>query len=314
MHHSLHSRKVLKPQGLRTKPVYSAKGTGCYTIAKTGIKMKQLKNSVIFHEIPYLPYISAVTGTIIQNEFPLHVHESLCLGMSIKGERIIRSDKLEITIHEGSLFLIPPKTAHSCTTGQNQNHSYKIIVIKPEFLNLVCAETSANKNENPCFAISQVDDIFLKELLEDFFSSLEEGKDELRLSEIAYEIAARLCMEHSFSKKYFHEPVSGESSVKRAVEYLEKKWGQQILLETLGKEAGMSPYHLLRVFRRIMGLTPHAYLLQTRIKKAVEFLSKGMTPADVAAMTGFTDQSHFTKVFRRQVGVTPGLFQENNKS
>jgi len=274
--------------------------------------MKQLKSSVIFHEIPYLPYISAVTGTIAQNEFPLHVHESLCLGLSIKGERIIRSDKLEITAPEGSLFLIPPKTAHSCTTGKNENHSYKIIVIKPGFLNLVFPETSADKNKNPCFVISLLDDIFLKELLVSFFSCLEEGEDELRLSEIAFEIGARLCVKHALFKTKFEEHISGEMSVRKATGYLEKNWDQQILLEKLGKEAGMSPYHLLRVFRRGMGITPHVYLLNIRIKKAVALLSKGMTPADVAAMTGFTDQSHFTKVFRRQVGVTPGLFQEIN--
>lgn len=277
-------------------------------------RMKQMRASVIFHSLDELPHIGAVTGTIVKNEFPDHVHESLCLGLSIQGERVIRSCGTEITVAEGGIFLIPPKTPHSCSVGRGENHSYRIITIKPEFINQVLNDISSKNKEALVYSVSEIKDVFLKELIEDFFACLDEERDLLRISEAVYEITARLISDHASVRTEIVEPVAGEISAKKAAEFIELNWDQQIFLERLGKEAGMSPYHLLRVFRKVMGITPHSYLLHTRIKKAVEFLSNGMTLADVAAMAGFTDQSHFTKVFRKQVGVTPGLFQEINRS
>jgi AraC-like DNA-binding protein len=79
-------------------------------------------------------------------------------------------------------------------------------------------------------------------------------------------------------------------------------------LEQLSALAGLSQYHLVRVFRQETGLPPHTYLTQTRIERAKEQLQAGEPIAAVAATTGFADQSHFTKRFKRIVGVTPGQY------
>lgn len=270
------------------------------------------RGSVIFHVFQGLPLVSAVTGTLIRNDFPVHVHGSLCLGSSLKGERIILTCGHETIIHEGRLFLIPAKMPHACSTANDKDHSYRIIAIKPQFIDQVRMDMGLGTKSGASFQVSEIEDEFLMELMEEFFSFIDEGEDLLRLSETAYEITSRLISRHARIQADVRESVSGETSVTKAAEYMDTNWDRQILLEELGKEAGMSQYHLLRVFRRVMGITPHAYLLQTRIKKAVQLLSENTPPAEVAALAGFTDQSHFTKVFRKQVGVTPGLFQEMN--
>jgi transcriptional regulator GlxA family with amidase domain len=59
-----------------------------------------------------------------------------------------------------------------------------------------------------------------------------------------------------------------------------------------------------------MGVTPHQYLAAQRIERAKQLLrSTSLTPSEVALSTGFADQSHFTKVFRRIAGTTPGRFR-----
>ena len=72
--------------------------------------------------------------------------------------------------------------------------------------------------------------------------------------------------------------------------------------------AGFSPYHLARLFHDETGLPPHTYLTQLRINRAKQRLQAGDPIADVAAATGFSDQSHLTRRFKRIVGVTPGQF------
>jgi AraC-like DNA-binding protein len=80
-------------------------------------------------------------------------------------------------------------------------------------------------------------------------------------------------------------------------------------LEALARAGGVTPFHLVREFTRSTGLSPHRYLIQTRIREARVLLARGMPPSHVAAATGFVDQSHLTTHFKRYVGTTPASYR-----
>jgi len=73
--------------------------------------------------------------------------------------------------------------------------------------------------------------------------------------------------------------------------------------------SGVSRFQLLRGFSREIGITPHAYLVQRRVLRAKQFLADGQTPAEAATRAGFADQSHMTRAFVRQLGITPARYQ-----
>ena len=75
----------------------------------------------------------------------------------------------------------------------------------------------------------------------------------------------------------------------------------------------ISPYHLARLFNSQMGIPPHAYLDSVRIRQARRLLTLGRPILEVALATGFADQSHFTRRFKRTVGVPPGDFVKHRK-
>jgi transcriptional regulator GlxA family with amidase domain len=77
-------------------------------------------------------------------------------------------------------------------------------------------------------------------------------------------------------------------------------------LAQLARVASRSPYHLIRAFRREVGLSPFAYYDQLRVAKAKEMLACGTKPFEVTRRLGFCDQSHFTRTFRRSALVPPG--------
>ena len=81
------------------------------------------------------------------------------------------------------------------------------------------------------------------------------------------------------------------------------------MLTELAQIARLSTYHLIRAFRAEIGLTPHAYLVDVRVRRARDLLRVGQAPAEVALGVGFADQAHLTRAFKSRIGVTPGAYR-----
>ena len=101
----------------------------------------------------------------------------------------------------------------------------------------------------------------------------------------------------------------------RAVEaalWLETHAADPIRLEDAAREAGLSAFHFLRVFRRVLGVTPHQYLLRLRLARAARLLADAsLSVTDVALEAGFADLSNFVRTFRRAAGASPGEFRKS---
>jgi AraC-like DNA-binding protein len=78
----------------------------------------------------------------------------------------------------------------------------------------------------------------------------------------------------------------------------------------LARDVGMSPYHLLRIFRQVVGMTPHQYVLRTRLHRAAARIRRTDEPiAAIAFDVGFGDLSTFNHRFRRVMGLTPSAYR-----
>jgi transcriptional regulator GlxA family with amidase domain len=100
-----------------------------------------------------------------------------------------------------------------------------------------------------------------------------------------------------------------DNAVARVREYIHSNYSRNIELEELANAAGLSMYHLIRVFQKETGLPPHAYLTHLRVSRAKKLLDLNLPLSQIALDTGFTDQSHFTRHFKRITGVTPGQYR-----
>jgi AraC family transcriptional regulator len=105
------------------------------------------------------------------------------------------------------------------------------------------------------------------------------------------------------------QPVTGPTrAVSAAVRFIREHYAEQISLADIAAAAGMSPFHLTRVFKKTMGMSPHQYLVEVRVHSARALVSAGgehPSLAEVAAAVGFADQSHLTRQFKRILGTTP---------
>jgi AraC-like DNA-binding protein len=98
-------------------------------------------------------------------------------------------------------------------------------------------------------------------------------------------------------------------ALRRVRTYIDEHIGDRISLGELAREAGVSRFHFARQFRLSTGESPMGYLRRVRIERSKSILqTSDTTIAEVAARLGFSDQSHFTRIFGRLVGVPPGSY------
>lgn len=149
----------------------------------------------------------------------------------------------------------------------------------------------------------------LQRNIETLRSLLRTGADPLQLQSAYYDVLDALIV------NFDGEPLpaslpnpTDDATARRVKDWLDEEPSRRVDLYALAAETGRSRYQVLRAFKRRYGLPPHAYQLCVRIARAQGALLRGESPAQVAVQYGFVDQSHFSKHFRRLVGVTPASY------
>jgi AraC-like DNA-binding protein len=110
-------------------------------------------------------------------------------------------------------------------------------------------------------------------------------------------------------KREIPRSARGSLKIVRVAEYLRSCCEETPSTEDLAALADLSPYHMIRSFSQTFGMPPHAYLLQVRVGRARTMLEEGASPAEAAQATGFADQSHLHRYFRRILGISPGAYR-----
>ncbi|MGF1607590.1 MAG: helix-turn-helix domain-containing protein [Rhodothalassiaceae bacterium] len=100
----------------------------------------------------------------------------------------------------------------------------------------------------------------------------------------------------------------------RVLAMIDERLEEALSLATLAEAAGCSPFHLSRLFTSRLGCPPHAYLVRKRVERACALLDAGhLSLAQIALACGFSSQSHFTTMFKRQMAMTPGQYRKRRQ-
>ena len=139
-----------------------------------------------------------------------------------------------------------------------------------------------------------------------------EGSCDVGLDEIGLLLVGRLIEVSSGAKS---RPVKTTARARRkAVQtalWIDANAHEPIELASCAREAGLSPFHFLRLFANVLGVTPHQYLVRARLRRAARLLADDQRSiTDVALDVGFADLSNFVRTFRRAAGVSPRRFRQ----
>jgi AraC-like DNA-binding protein/mannose-6-phosphate isomerase-like protein (cupin superfamily) len=245
--------------------------------------------------------------------FPRHTHDYLTLGVILRGAGTIWCRGANRPTHPGDIVVIPPGEVHTGSVRrQSAPLSYVAVHIPGDVLTLYVDTEGLRGGRVPDFAPAVRRDPAIGTELRRLDSAMR--RVDLATADHALSAALGLLMRHhaeTAPSASGREPTPEPELVRVARDIIEDCYAgnARTSLRALALQTGVTSFHLVRVFTQTVGLSPHRYLIQTRIRRASEFLASGIPSSFVAAMTGFVDQSHLTTQFKRYVGTTPASYQ-----
>ncbi|PSB34727.1 AraC family transcriptional regulator [Chlorogloea sp. CCALA 695] len=227
------------------------------------------------------------------------------------GERWL-DGKLKREIRNiGDIAIIPADIFHQC--NWNTSVQFMVLAIEPLLLKQVGQDwVNPDRIELiPRFMTAQ--DAPIQGIFSTLRKELETGGigGSLLVDSLKTALAIHLLRNYCTISPKLSSYGGGLPSAKLALvtDYINAHLHQELKLTEIAALAQISPYHFLRLFRQSMGITPHQYILQSRINQAKYLLqSRDLSIADIAVRVGFCDQSHLTRCFKRILGMTPKQF------
>jgi AraC family transcriptional regulator len=190
---------------------------------------------------------------------------------------------------------------------------FAIVLLKTNVLEHVGLETGYIRPE---LQAQQVQDQTLRHLMEVLLREKHDGflSGSLFVDGVATALASYLLRCYSVASPTERNFAGGmaPTTLRRCVEFLEAHLEGDLRLSDLAREAGVSTSHFLRIFRQSTGKTPYQFLLHRRVQRARLLMRDLRAPlTEVALATGFADQHHLARVFRRITGVTPSSYRRS---
>ena len=266
---------------------------------------RENRETVRFINPPGIPYVQVVHGVNMANEFRRHIHEGFCVGIVEQGARVICRGGASTVIPEEGLFVINPGESHACKSLE-EGHSYFIVCVEGAYMAAIAAQISEQAAIVPHFKDVLLHDDKLVAEIRRFFALAEQTSSSLERESVLDSFLSTLIMQYGDAPPITCRVGSHVRAMKRVCEFIRMNYSQDLSLKQLSRVACLSPYYFQRLFLENIGVSPHDYLVQVRIRKARELLSEGHSIAGVAFETGFVDQSHFTSCFKGSTGITPG--------
>ena len=249
-------------------------------------------------------YVTQSFARHSHEDFPLGVIEQGALGFYYRGENVVAP--------VGSINLANPGEAHTGHAADKTGWTYRMFYFDLDLLQYVASEMAETPKDIPFFRTGVIEDEQLARRIQHLHRILEQ-QDLPRLEQESriFALLSQLMVRHADDRPTLRTRGHEHQAVKRAREYIDAHYAENITLEQLAQVAYLSPFHLARVFHDEVGLPPHAYLTQLRIQHAQTLLARNYPITEVAFEVGFVDQSHLHKRFKRIIGMTPGQYRKN---
>lgn len=224
----------------------------------------------------------------IDKHFDSHNHVGhYVISVVMQGTVTVCLENREVACRRGDVFIVLPYAIHSVRQGRDAS------------LLSMCVGTAFIEEKDLETAEGIVQELLMETMEQDIFGREQREKllDSVRT---VYRFRDNGRKEMDAGIKFLADKITS---------YPE----QELSIETLAADIFVSKYYLIRKFKSSIGMTPHQFCIQNRIRKSQGMLDEEKTISRIAAEMGFYDQSHFDKAFQRIVGISPSEYVHSKK-
>ncbi|MFE7811988.1 helix-turn-helix domain-containing protein [Streptomyces sp. NPDC057433] len=232
--------------------------------------------------------------------YPMHVHDAWTLLVVDAGAVRYDLDRHEHGTPHGTVSLLPPHVAHNGASATPDGFRKRVLYLDGTHLGDELIGAAVDRPD--------LRDPLLRQRVGQVHAALSGPGDEFEAESRLTLVGERL-RAHLRSRAGAPEPRRDPVLARRLRELLDERVVEGVGLAEAAGLLSAHPAHLVRAFSGAYGIAPHQYLMSRRVGRARRMLLEGRSPGEVAVATGFYDQAHLTRHFRKLVGVPPGRYR-----
>jgi AraC-like DNA-binding protein len=253
--------------------------------------------------------VEAMRAHFVRHVYHRHSHDAYLFGVTEQGVQAFRCRGSTRASAAGMIMAFNPDDPHDGHAAARDGFTYTMLHLGTDLVADILANAQGRRAGLPLFTEPVVDDGPLAGRLRRLNALLLDGATRLEAQELVMGTVLAMVQRHATQPVTAATP-SGSGAPSRVRDLLHDCFADDLSGDDLARAVGLSRFQLYRQFRERYGVAPSAYLRQVRLREARRRLAAGAAIAEVAFATGFADQSHLTRWFRRTYGITPRVYQQ----
>jgi len=235
------------------------------------------------------------------HSFGRHTHDQFGIGVIIRGAQKSASGRGPVEAGPGDMITVNPGEVHDGHPIDGERRSWRMLYFDPSVIAQAVSDIGEGRPNDFVFSQPVMSDRSAAQRLLPVYAAMTQMRETLAPETGFLQLVASLMDRQRASR--FVPP-----SIAHAKALLDDDPAAATTLTDLAAASGLSRFQVVRAFSQVTGMTPHAYLIQRRIRSVRRMIAKGTPLADAAFAGGFADQSHMTRAFVRAYGLTPGAY------
>jgi AraC-like DNA-binding protein len=248
-----------------------------------------------------------------------HSHDAYSFGITDAGAQQFHCRGALHTSAAGMVMALNPDDPHDGRAAADLGYHYRIVHVSPQSVRAVLADAADHSDQAdpatadaplPLFTRPVLGDRRLADAIARLHAALAADASPLTRDERLRAVILGAHLRGATRPPRIRTLTDGaqREAAHRARDLMREAYPEPLPVELLAEAAGCSRFALYRAFSAEFGMSPSDYERQFRLRHARVLLAAGSAPADVAALTGFADQAHLARWFKRAYGITPGVF------
>jgi AraC-like DNA-binding protein len=249
------------------------------------------------------PGFERVEANFATHAFSPHRHDTYTIGITTDGVQAFGYRGAQTRSGAGQLFVLHPDELHDGRPGAAGGYRYRTLYVEPRLI-----QEALDARSLPFVRGAVTNDTRLRTAILAALEDPDVAVDDLHFDHSLVELAEAMAALDPSCRLPAQEPPSARA-VNAAREFLDANLLASVSSWRLERVSGLSRFALTRHFHACLGTSPHRYVIMRRLDRARDLIRAGTTLAEVAGASGFADQAHMTRHFKKAYGVSPARWR-----